>query len=573
MKEMIDDGYVVRREQCPKCAAQGRDNSCDNLAVYNDGHAYCYACAYYKKGDATNMEVKVEKQFKTYEGAVVPLKERGITEDTARRYGYEVANINNKRVEIANFYQDGRLVAQHLRGPNKQFHWNGNSRGVTLWGQHLWKPGGKKLYITEGEYDCMTVNQLLGGKWCAVSLPNGAAGAVRAVKDNLEFVSSFDDVILVFDQDEAGKAAAVNVAELLPPGKAKIAVLPYKDANECLVKGAGQEVVNAVWQAAEYSPDEIVHVSKIQEDKDIVESRVYPFPFNSLTEFLIGQRSGEISLWCSGTGSGKSTILRELMYHHLEEGRSVGAIMLEESPQETMDDMISLILNKPVRSIKAGRMLNQLREQMGKDPIHMEVIDDLTDEEYADARKQLSETSFYIYDHLGNNGLKNLCARIEFMAVSLGVDVIVLDHITAAATGLMGDITDFDGGNSERLLIDNIMKELRSLVSRTGVRIDVVSQLKKSSKAFEEGDRITLQDLRGSGSLASVPNVVLSLERDRQNPDERTANTTMVRVLKNRLTGRAGVATALYFNRMTGRLDEIDFAINESGQTSFEPVE
>ena len=49
------------------------------------------------------------------------------------------------------------------------------------------------------------------------------------------------------------------------------------------------------------------------------------------------------------------------------------------------------------------------------------------------ARKQLSETSFYIYDHLGNNGLKNLCARIEFMAVSLGVDVIVLDHITAAA--------------------------------------------------------------------------------------------------------------------------------------------
>ena len=237
-----------------------------------------------------------------------------------------------------------------------------------------------------------------------------AAGAVRAIKDNLEFVSSFDDVILVFDQDEAGKAAAVNVAELLPPGKAKIAVLPYKDANECLVKGAGQEVVNAVWQAAEYSPDEIVHVSKIQENKDIVESKVYPFPFNSLTEFLIGQRSGEISLWCSGTGSGKSTILRELMYHHLEEGRSVGAIMLEESPQETMDDMISLILNKPVRSIKAGRMLNQLREQMGKDPIHMEVIDDLTDEEYAGARKQLSETSFYIYDHLGNNGLKNLCS-------------------------------------------------------------------------------------------------------------------------------------------------------------------
>ena len=205
---------------------------------------------------------KWKSNLKLMRVPLFPSRKEVSAEDTARRYGYEVANINNKRVEIANFYQDGRLVAQHLRGPNKQFHWNGNSRGVTLGVSTYGNPEVRNFYITEGEYDCMTVNQLLGGKWCAVSLPNGAAGAVRAIKDNLEFVSSFDNVILVFDQDEAGKAAAVNVAELLPPGKAKIAVLPYKDANECLVKGAGQEVVNAVWQAAEYSPDEIVHVSK-----------------------------------------------------------------------------------------------------------------------------------------------------------------------------------------------------------------------------------------------------------------------------------------------------------------------
>jgi twinkle protein len=162
---------------------------------------------------------------------------------------------------------------------------------------------------------------------------------------------------------------------------------------------------------------------------------------------------------------------------------------------------------------------------------------------------------------------------MEYMAVSLKVDVIVLDHITAAATGLMNAASDFDGGNSERLLIDNIMKELRSLVSRTGVRIDVVSQLRKTNKAYEEGDRITLQDLRGSGSLASVPNVVVGLERDRQNPDENIANTTIIRVLKNRLTGRAGIASTLFYDRKTGRLEEIDHAIDDTGQTLFQPVE
>jgi twinkle protein len=241
--------------------------------------------------------------------------------------------------------------------------------------------------------------------------------------------------------------------------------------------------------------------------------------------------------------------------------------MLEEAPQETMDDMISLILNKPVRVIRAQRLMNNLRTDLGKQPIDMKVIDDLTDEEYANARAQLDKTNFYVYDHLGNSGLKNLCSRMEYMAVSLGVDVIVLDHITAAATGLMNNSTsDYDGGSSERLLIDNIMKEFRALVSRTGVRIDVVSQLKKTNKAYEEGDRITLQDLRGSGSLSSVPNTVIGLERDRQNPDQIIANTTTLRVLKNRLTGRAGVATCLFYNHTTGRIEELDWALDPDGK-------
>ena len=136
---------------------------------------------------------------------------------------------------------------------------------------------------------------------------------------------------------------------------------------------------------------------------------------------------------------------------------------------------------------------------------------------------------------------------------------------------MSGGDKDFDGGSSERLLIDNIMKEFRGLVSRTGVRIDVVSQLKKTNKAYEEGDRITLQDLRGSGSLASVPNTVIGLERDRQNPDPKVANTTTIRVLKNRLTGRAGVASCLFYDHQSGRLSELDWAVGDDGKVMVSP--
>lgn len=573
--EQLSESSVIRRERCPKCASHGNDNSGDNLAVYSDNHVHCFSCGYHRGGNGIVTEQPPSKLDKPLYGSYADLSHRRIDEKTCRQYGYKMANVNGKEVEIADYFdQSNELIAQHVRGPDKQFVWKGSPRQVQLFGQHLWKMGGKRLVITEGEIDCMTVCQLLGGTWPVVSLPNGAQSAVKSIKDNLEFVSSYQEVVICFDMDDAGQSAAKAVSEVLPPGKCKIAKLPLKDANECLVSNNGKAVVSAIWEAQVYSPDEILHISRIADNVDILSSRVYPFPFDKLSEFLIGQRSGEISLWASGTGSGKSTILRELMHHHLEEGRSVGAIMLEESPQETMDDMISLMINKPVRAIRAAQMMNELRVKMGKNPIDIDFVNEFSDDEYADAKRKLCQTNLFIYDHLGNNAMQNLLARMEYMAVSLKVDVIILDHITAAAAGLMGmSDKDVEGGSSERLIIDTLMKELRSLAVRTGVHVDIVSQLKKTDKAYEEGDRITLQDLRGSGALASVPNTVIALERDRQNPDATIANTTIVRVLKNRLTGRAGVATALYYDRSSGRLREVDVAFNDEGFPILNPEE
>lgn len=565
----------IGKHPCPKCKATGGDKHNDNLAEYENNY-YCFKCQHFipKEGHTMQEEPLVKKDWKPIVGSTVELAHRRVEEKACRMYGYQTALVNGKTVEIANYYKDGVLTGQHLRGPNKQFAWKGETKGVELFGQHLWKGNNKRLIITEGEIDCLTVAQLMGYTWAVVSLPNGAASAVKSIKDNLEFVSSYNEIVLCFDMDDPGQKAALEVAEILPPGKCKIAKLPFKDANECLANNQGKAVVTALWEAQPYSPDEILHVSQIINTMEELDSvRVYPFPFDTLSEYLIGQRSGEITLWASGTGSGKSTILRELMMHHLDEGRSVGAIMLEESPQETMDDMISLIINKPVRAIRASRMMNELRVKLGKNPINMTILDNLSDTEYHNAKTHLGKTNFYIYDHLGNNAMSNLLARMEYMAVSLKVDVIILDHITAAAAGLIGiGDKDIDGGNSERIIIDNLMKELRALAVRTGVHVDIVSQLKKTDKAYEEGDRITLQDLRGSGALASVPNTVVALERDRQNADERVANTTIVRVLKNRLTGRAGIATALYYDHNTGRLSEIGFASNDDGELVFEPV-
>ena len=134
------------------------------------------------------------------------------------------------------------------------------------------------------------------------------------------------------------------------------------------------------------------------------------------------------------------------------------------------------------------------------------------------------------------------------------------------AAGMLGQ----DDQGDERQMVDKVMKDLRSLSVRTGVHIDIVTQLKKTDRSYEEGSRITIQDLRGSGSLSSVPDTIIALERNRQAPDEAEANTTVVRILKNRMTGRVGVASALYYDRTRGRLDEAEFQIVE-GEVRYKP--
>ena len=103
-----------------------------------------------------------------------------------------------------------------------------------------------------------------------------------------------------------------------------------------------------------YSPDEIMHIGDVEREQDEI-GEVWDYPWDALTTYLIGQRSGELTMYISGTGSGKSTIVREIAWHHLVEGRKVGMIMLEETPKETRDDLVSLMVNAPVREIRAVR--------------------------------------------------------------------------------------------------------------------------------------------------------------------------------------------------------------------------
>jgi len=560
----------IRKEACPECRKAGKDKSGDNLVVYPEGKgSHCFACGYHVHGDTQTGPSKriSEKLTRPIEGEYRALSARKIDEKTCRLFGYRLckfdspdgsamARYKGSTIHVSDYWKDGEMVAQHLRFQKpKDFRWRGeaNVDSLPLYGQWLWSGSGKRIVITEGEIDCLTISSLQKNRWPVVSLPSGVQSSEASIRANLEFLSGYEEIVLCFDSDEPGRLFAQKCAEILPPGKARIAHLPMKDANDMLRANQGGQLLQALYEARSYQPDGILHVNDIT-TADVNSQSQWTFPWRSITAGLMGQRSGEMTLIASGTGSGKSTIVRELVYDHLCHGRKVGVLMLEETPQETLDDLISLRVNKPVRQIRAGRELNQLLESEGNNPVSFGFVDNLTDEEYQEAKQWFGHTGLYVYDHHGTNEFGSILQRVEYMAAGLGCDVIMIDHITAAVQGM-------SKGGSERESIDETMRTLRSIVQRTGVHIDIVSQLNRlDGKAAEEGGQITMNNLRGSGSLGSVPNSVIAIERNQQADDPEERHIIKVRSLKGRFHGATGVVGTLKLDQSTRRVVEAEWS-------------
>jgi len=136
------------------------------------------------------------------------------------------------------------------------------------------------------------------------------------------------------------------------------------------------------------------------------------------------------------------------------------------------------------------------------------------------------------------------------MVVGLGVQTIVLDHISIVVSGL-----DSSVGMDEQKMISVLMTKLRSLVNETNCSIIAVVHLKRpqgAGKSWNEGKPVTLTALRGSGTLEQLSDNVVSVERNQQAEEE--SNVALLRVLKCRHSGITGKADTIEYSIDTGRL-------------------
>lgn len=545
-------GVVVDRIQCPNCKANGRDRSENNLIVYDDGGRKCFACDSYYHGQQ-NETVYMQKPNTPLvtDGEVDSLPHRNITDQVCRSYNYQIRSKNGINYEIANYYDENKtVVAQKIRNPEtKEFKWVGDVSKISFFGSNLVSAGGPMLVITEGEIDAMSVYQAFNNKYPALSIPNGAAAAAKAFKKNVDFLNSFDKVIIFFDNDEPGHEAARLAADVLQPGKAYFAsISEFKDANEALLANKQVEITKAVYGAKEYRPDGIVHIKDVQLQASLGDCKIFDFPFDCMTTSSYGLMTGEVCVMASGSGMGKSTVVRHMIKHNLDEGYTVGAMMLEESVTKTKQDIASLVVEKPIHLALTAHEINSKRIALGKDPIDFGHIEEIDPKLLEQANAYLNSKNLFVYDHWGSQDIDVILKRLNYMAYGCGCEIIYIDHLSIIVTGTEE--------NNERQQLDKLMAELKAFAQRAKVAVVAICHLKKSnSKPHEEGGQVSLSDFRGSGALYQYADKCFGFERNQQstNGDE---NIMLIRMLKNRFAGKTGLIGAAKFYPDRFKLEE-----------------
>lgn len=527
---------------CIKC------DSSDAMSVYEDGSGYCFSCKTRFFADQIEEGRVTEKPSKPRSSDPNPTHSvamkspvRGIQAATAAYFGVTVSH-SEESGEVSSLffpvYRDGQPVGTKRKDlATKRYIAEGDTKNPDFFGANKVGEGGKLLIVTEGELDAMSAHQMLremGKQYNVVSLPNGANPS--AVRKKIEWLESFETVILNLDNDSIGREAAQQIADILSPGKTKIMMLPVKDANEFLTsKHTAKEYLKAVYNARTYRPDGVVNLADTWDIMWSTENqKSILYPWAGLNRKLYGAREREIVTWTAGSGVGKSAVMRELEHHLFSQTDDpIGVLALEESVGRTAWGIVSVEANLPLS-------IREEREGVDKKDI----------KRWFDAT--IGTGRIYTLDHFGSTSEDTLLNRVRYMIKGLQCRWVVLDHLSIVVSA-MNDIGD------ERKAIDSIMTKLRQITEETGAGLHLVSHLRRidGNKGHEQGVEVSLSHLRGSQAIAQLSDIVIALERNQQADDDKEANLTKVRVLKNRYAGLTGIATHLAYDKATGRLTEV----------------
>lgn len=549
--------------QCVEKLPHEKCGSRDGLQVFVDNEdrytGHCFACDTYvpapygdeadppkPKAKKTQEEIQAElDEVATY--PTVHLPDRKLSAETLEHFGVKIGlSEQDGSTPVFRYYpytSKGKTQAYKVKlpTPDGKRMWSiGSMQGVNLFGwEQAVQANAPRLFITEGEDDAMALFQALvaknrGGKWAhlrpsVVSLTRGASYAKQDVAAHLQSIKGlFKEVVLVFDNDEAGEKAKDEVIKNVLP-TAKTIEYPGDDPNDALINGRGVALANAALFRSEAPKNtRIVWGESLFESAREVPEYGLSYPWDGLTKLTRGIRMGETIYLGAGVKMGKSEIVNSLAAHLItEHDLKVFLAKPEEANKKTVKMMAGKV---------AGRFFHDPNI-----PFDYEAYDD------ACSKLQGKLAVLNLYQHLGWDTLQNDIRA----AVGEGCRAVFIDPITNLTNGIAS------GEANTRL--QEIAQELASMALDLNFVTFIFCHLKapEGGAAHERGGKVLSHQFAGSRAMMRSCNLMLGLEGNKD-PDlpEESRNVRKLVILEDREFGASGTIP-LYWDSQTSLFNEM----------------
>lgn len=466
-----------------------------------------------------------------------------------RRFGVFTPGFKGKRVQAYPYYsQDGSVAGQKVRLPDKDFPFmkaeGGQQLGeCQLFGRHVFGDRfDRQVIICEGELDAMSVAQEMNFKTAVVSVNAGAGNAKANLQKNYLWLDRFEDIVLWFDDDKPGRDAAEECAKLFKVGKVRIARHgEFKDASDVLQADQPGDIQTTIYAATRWRPKGIVNAADNEDDVTTVNDEEHSFkfiwPWPELDAMFGPILPGQVVYNVAGTGVGKTTFTNHTVLSLMGQGAKIAFFSFEGTRKEVKIGILG---------VASGKRLD---------------IEPLPDEDMRALHKlYFGGRNLELFDpetaEWSTEAIENYA---RYCAKALDCQIIFIDPLSFVVAGMAAS-------DNVVQALDTVSRNFAAMAKELGVHLQISHHLSRpQGTAHEEGAQTSINQVRGSGSIANFASIVIGHERNQQ-ADGDDKLLTQLRSLKNRPRSRTGPVMVLTYDLSTGQLTPSNKPFPKPGQ-------
>ncbi len=351
------------------------------------------------------------------------LRGRGFADDTIRRFKLGVTWIReggSKELAVGIPYVEQNRVPlvkmRNLEADKNKRKFRRTAGGHSGLFNAEGIKGCRQVVLVEGELDAVSLWQLGIHNVASTSL-----GAKKTIPEEwIDTLASAEDIVLWYDDDDAGQDAAGALVDQLGSYRCRVAAIPRgvgaKDANDLLRKLPAEEAEavarDVVAKALGVTNGNVTTPAAF---RDALEAEIMggedtlgvSTGWRGLDRLLRGVRLSELTLITGHTNAGKTSFALRLLRNLARQGLPCMATALENGPLTIARKVFQQEFGRPISSIKsdADRTL-----AMG-------------------ALSQLDRDPLYLLDLYGRHPLTSIVDAITFARHRHGVRYFEIDHL------------------------------------------------------------------------------------------------------------------------------------------------